>query len=230
MSSTEKSGLLLVLAGFAAFAAWLIAFNPEHMNFVCQEDGFVEYSQAFLYLFAAALFVAVSVRKGHGNVWTWGYAALFFLVAGEEVAWGQRIFHVATPTAIAVINVQKDTTLHNINGIHQHHHLYGMLVCLGICIVIPLTDKLVPALRRLYARLRMPIYPLWTWTVPVIGFAFMVVPRLFLNGDFKYDEMAELYLGFAFFGFGVDVYVKVRSSNEARSAEPVEGDQVRLAA
>src|SRR5205823_321953 len=99
VSSKERNLLLLVLAGFAAFGAWLISFNPEHMNFMCQEDGFVEYSQAFLYLFAAGIFAYVASHKGYRNLWYWGYAALFFLVCGEEVAWAQRIFDVTTPTA-----------------------------------------------------------------------------------------------------------------------------------
>lgn len=232
MTVREKNLLLFVLAGFAAFGAWLISFNPEHMNFMCQEDGFVEYSQAFLYLFAGAGFAYVAAHKPFRNVWYWGYAALFLVVAGEETAWAQRIFSVATPTAIAIINVQKDLTLHNIAGIHEHHHLYGLLVCTVICLVIPLTDRFVAPLRRLYARLRMPIYPLWTWTVPCIGFAFMIVPRLFHTIDFKYDEMAELYLGFAFFGFATDVYVRARGTIEgtATADVPRAREPVRLAA
>ena len=76
-----------------------------------------------------------------------------------------------------------------------------------ICFVIPLTQRFVPSLRRLYERLRMPVYPLWTWSLPFIGFAFMVVPRLFGNNrDFKFDEMGELYLAMAFFGFALSAY------------------------
>ena len=139
---------------------------------------------------------------------------------------------MTTPTAIAIINLQKETTLHNIDGIHQHHHLYGILVCSVICFVIPLTQRFVPSLRRLYERLRMPVYPLWTWSVPFVGFAFMVVPRLFHVIDFKYDEMAELYLGFAFFGFAVDIYMAARDriAGKQPAALPEQREPMRLAA
>src|SRR6476619_6585190 len=87
MTRTEKRSLMLILAGFAAFGAWLGVSNRTHMNFVCQEDGFVEYSQAFLYVFAGAVFAWVAAHKGFRTIWHWGYAALFLLIGGEEVAW-----------------------------------------------------------------------------------------------------------------------------------------------
>jgi len=207
MNGKERRLMIAVLAGFAAFGAWLNWFNPSHMSFVCQEDGFVEYSEAFLYFFAAGLFAWVGAQKGFRNLWHWGYAALFLLVAGEEVSWGQRIFDIKSPESFEMANVQHETNLHNLAGIHEHHHLYGILVCATICFAIPLAVRLVPALRRLCQRLRMPVYPLWTWSLPFIGFAFMVIPRLFGNNrDFKLDEMGELYLAMAFFGFALDAY------------------------
>jgi hypothetical protein len=182
------------------------------MNVVCQEDGFVEYWQFFLYLFASAIFAYVGVHRGYRNVWYWGYAALFLFVAGEEVSWGQRIFDVATPTAIAQINMQKEITLHNLDGIHQHSRLLGALPCLVICFVIPLTAKLRPAMRDLYRRLNMPIYPLSaTWIFPTVGFAFLTVHRLMRYLDFRQDEMAELYLGLGFLAFAIKVYMEARA-------------------
>jgi hypothetical protein len=226
----EQRILIAVLAAFAAFGAFLNWFNPAHMSFVCQEDGFVEYSEAFLYLFAAAIFAYVGSHKGFRNVWYWGYAALFMLVCGEEVSWGQRIFDIKTPDSFAAANVQGETNLHNMAGIHQHHHLYGIIVCATICYVIPLAARTVPALGRLAARLKMPLYPLWTWAVPFIAFAFMVVPRAFGNNrDFKFDEMGELYLAMAFFGFALSVYQDARTQIGSDQAPPAP-EEIRLAA
>jgi hypothetical protein len=210
MNGRERRVVVLVMAVSAAFGAWLIWFNPEHMNFVCQEDGFVEYSEAFLYLWAAGVFAYIGARKGFRNIWYWGYAALFLLVCGEEVSWGQRIFSIATPTPLAAINVQGEISLHNLDGVHQHHHLYGMLVCATICFVIPLTNRFMPAMRRLYARFNMPVYPLWTWSLAFIGFAFFIVPRVIYAQNFKYDEMGEFYMAMAFFGFALSAYTDAR--------------------
>jgi hypothetical protein len=206
MTSKERSIVVCVLAAFATFAAWLDVANPKHMEFVCQEDGFVEYSQAFLYLFAAAFFAYVGSRKGHRNVFFWGYALLFFAVFGEEVSWGQRIFDIATPTSMDAINLQHETTLHNINGVHQHVRMIGFFICIAICYAIPLTERLVPALRDLYRRFDMPIFPLWLSPLPAIAFAFMLVPRLRGRIDFNLDEMGELYLALGFFGFALCAY------------------------
>lgn len=108
------------------------------------------------------------------------------------------------------INVQHELTIHNINGLHQHHHLYGLMVCAVICFVIPLTDRYLPALRGCYRRIDMPIFPRWTWPLPALGFAFMIGPRLFGQNLFVFDEMGELYLAMAFFGFGISTYAGAR--------------------
>ncbi|TMB93441.1 MAG: hypothetical protein E6J42_12890 [Chloroflexi bacterium] len=199
MTSRERKILMGILAGFAAFGTRLYFYNRDHMDFFCQEDGFVEYSEAFLYLFAAMFFAYVGAHKGFRNVWYWGYALLFFGVCGEEVSWGQRIFDVATPAGLEAVNLQHETNIHNINGLHQHHHLYGLLVCGVICFAIPLTDRYVPALRNLYRRFNMPVFPFWTSLMPVLGSAFMIVPRLFGKVIFK-----------AFFGFGFSAYREAR--------------------
>lgn len=97
MTNRERSTLMVALVAFAAFGTWLFFYNRPHMDFFWQEDGFVEYSEAFLYLFAAAFFAYCGAHRRFRNLWYWGYALLFFGVCGEEVSWGQRIFSFATP-------------------------------------------------------------------------------------------------------------------------------------
>jgi len=43
-----------------------------------------------------------------------GFALLFFVGAGEEISWGQRIFNIQTPKALENANVQKELTIHNL--------------------------------------------------------------------------------------------------------------------
>jgi hypothetical protein len=208
MTDRERRIVIGVLAGFAAFAAWLRFYNPAHMAFFCQEDGFVEYSEAFLYLGAAAIFAFIGTCKGFRNLWYWGYAFLFLALFGEEVSWGQRIFNVLTPAELDAINVQHETNLHNIEGLHRHVRMIGFFIGLTICYAIPLTDRYLAGLRRLYRLLNMPIFPLWTAALPTIGFAFMIVPRLFGTIDFDLDEMGEMYLALGFFGFALSAYLR----------------------
>jgi hypothetical protein len=203
MTGKECRIVIVVLGGFAAFVVGLRFYNPAHMAFFCQEDGFVEYSQAFLYLGAAAIFAYIGTHKGFRNIWYWGYALLFFALCGEEVSWGQRIFNLLTPAQLDATNVQHEINLHNIDGLHRRVRMIGFFICLIICYAIPLTDHYVAALRRLYRRLEMPIFPLWTAGLPTIGLAFMIVPRLFGSIDFDLDEMGELYLALGFFRFAL---------------------------
>jgi hypothetical protein len=219
MTNRERKILMGVLIGFAAFGTWLFFYNRPHMDFFCQEDGFVEYSEAFLYLFAGFFFVYMGAHKQFRNVWYWGYALMFLGVCGEEVSWGERIYNISVPAGLAAVNVQGEMNLHNLDGVHQHHHLYGLLVCAVICYAIPLTDQFVPVLRNLYRRLNMPVFPLWTAPLPILGFAFMVVPRLYGYKLFQFDEMGELYMAMSFFGFALATYAKARPVLEAARAE-----------
>ncbi len=41
-------------------------------------------------------------------------AIILFLMAGEELSWGQRIFNWKTPDLIATYNIQKETNFHNL--------------------------------------------------------------------------------------------------------------------
>ena len=218
MTNRERKILMGILIGFAAFGTWLFFYNRPHMDFFCQEDGFVEYSEAFLYLFAGGFFAYMGAHKGFRNLWYWGYALLFFGVCGEEVSWGQRIYNIATPGSLAASNLQGEINLHNIDGLHQHHHLYGLLVCGVIWFVIPMTDRFLPFFRDLYRRFNMPIFPLWTAPLPILGSIFMIVPRMLGKNIFNFDEMGELYMAMAFFGFALSAYAKARPVLEGEAA------------
>ncbi len=43
-----------------------------------------------------------------------GLAVLFFFGAGEEISWGQRIFHLPTPEPLAQTNLQEELNIHNL--------------------------------------------------------------------------------------------------------------------
>jgi hypothetical protein len=227
MTNKERKILIGVLIGFAGFGTWLFFYNPPHMDFFCQEDGFVEYSQAFLYLFAGAFFAYLGAHKPFRNVWYWGYALMLLAACGEEVSWGQRIYDIATPEQLAVSNLQGEINLHNINGVHQHHHLYALMVCAIIFFAIPLADRFSPALRNLIRRINMPVFPLWTAPLAIVGFAFMIVPRVVGRNVHDFDEMGELYTAMGFFGFALSAYAKARPVLESATAEDVPPAAVR---
>jgi hypothetical protein len=228
MTNRERRILLAVLIGFAAFGTWLFFYNPPHMDFFCQEDGFVEYSQAFLYLFAGAFFAYLGAHKQFRNVWYWGYALMLLAACGEEVSWGQRIYNIATPEQLAASNLQGEINLHNIDGVHQHHHLYALMICALIFYVIPLADRFVPVVRNLHRQINMPVFPLWTLPLAIVAFAFQIVPRMVDKNIHNFDEMGELYVALSFFGFALSAYAKARPVLESATAEEVTPAAVRV--
>jgi hypothetical protein len=113
---------------------------PDLFVWITAEDSVIEWSQ-FLLVFAASLIFA---RSGWLLLQTRqlriGFLFLFmalgaFFVAGEEIAWGQRIFGWGTPEALSEVNAQQETTLHNIYSAHSFFvyavlaaGLYGALI------------------------------------------------------------------------------------------------------
>jgi len=90
-------------------------WHPTY-SIIIREDGPIEYSTVIVYL--AAFIVSVNILKFFKNdkkffvlflVFSIGF---FFLIAMEEISWGQRIFDFNTPDWFPE-NRQQETNLHN---------------------------------------------------------------------------------------------------------------------
>lgn len=87
-----------------------------------QEDRLVEYTQVIALLLGAVFAINLArqlfqkAMKLHAVIFVL-VAIVLFLVAGDEVSWGQRIFHIATPENIAVNNAQEEITFHNLYSV-----------------------------------------------------------------------------------------------------------------
>jgi hypothetical protein len=68
--------------------------------------------------------LAYRARQEAESTFVFSFYVIFsisLLVVGmEEVAWGQLIFGYETPNVFEEINVQKEMTVHNIEGLHGH--------------------------------------------------------------------------------------------------------------
>ena len=111
--------LVSVLA-FSLAAHWgLTAY--EHLDWLEGEDGVSEWWSVATYLAAAGM-AAATARLLHGLGHRYLFwiqlllAAVFLLGAMEEVSWGQRLFGWGTPAILSEVNVQGETTLHNLGS------------------------------------------------------------------------------------------------------------------
>ncbi len=207
-----RCAIYFLLIVFACYALLLHRFGQSVLDELCQEDGIIEWLTTIFYFLASFIFLYACKKQGFKNIWYWGFSLLFFAIAGEEINWGQRIFGFATPELLSSLNVQQESNLHNIKGIHGNIRGLGLIFILAICYIIPLTNKLVKWLHGLYKKTGMPIFPLWVIGVPTIGILFMAIPRLvFHEVIFNLDEVGEVSLSIAFLLFSLSEYKNTRN-------------------
>jgi hypothetical protein len=166
---------------------------------------------------AAVGFFAAAVPRGERKLWVLPPAAACFLVAGEEVSWGQRLLGMGTPEALAEVNVQGETNLHNIEGVHGIVRAVGVVVLLTLFALLPLAARQIRAVRELTDRIRFPLPPLLAGILVLTGIAFMAAPRI-LAGEviFALDEVGELYVAAAWVVFAASTWARAGTVPAAR--------------
>ena len=159
-------GLYLVIV--AAFPASLL-FERSTAQSLFREDGVVESLGALAFLIASIAFVVARFRlpaPAEARSWLVRYqvfhlvlATLMFLAFAKEISWGQRIFGWQSPDALAEINTQGETNIHNLKWFQTNdestfwerftnfNRLFAIF-CLGFGIVLPLCARFPPASRR----------------------------------------------------------------------------------
>lgn len=104
---------------------------------MAMEDGPVEYLTALVYLVASAVMVRIifSLRRLNQPkgliIIASLFAAVYFFIGMEEISWGQRIFGVQTPEAIAQYNQQGEITIHNLLSRYPLHMAYILVSLYG---------------------------------------------------------------------------------------------------
>jgi hypothetical protein len=117
---TTKFYLTWLAAILAAGPVAVAVISPSLYRSLIEEDGWVEYGSAIFWVLAAiavALTCHFTSRKRGESIRMLPALLLiifFIACAGEEINWGQRIFHWRTPALLDRINVQHETSIHNI--------------------------------------------------------------------------------------------------------------------
>lgn len=175
--------LAIILAAYVVMVRF-----PVSYILVVGEDRLGEFGTAAAFGLAALVFLVAALRTdGFVRVSGLLLAAACFLIGGEEISWGQRIFNVGTPEFLAGINHQNEITLHNIGSAQfaPFHAVAGTgMLALALVTAFP------GLLGRLAGLVPIPSRPLWA--VFAIA-AVMLLVRPFAKGD----ELAELILSLA---------------------------------
>ena len=191
----------------AMAAALLVIFQLDttfYLAWILPEGyGFLEFTQ-FVVAGAAALLAFWLLFNGYVRsrplilafLALSGLACLY--IAGEEMSWGQHLFHWTTPAYWAELNRQQETNLHNMYDIFDKTP--RNLLTLGIVIgglIVPLICALRPQLRAMRWSLFLPPAALVPTALMAVGF--LLIGDLQKLGIGKAlmqrpSEVMELYL------------------------------------
>lgn len=129
--------LLLVLAGLVKAAFFpslffgLYGHENRHPGAIGEWLQFLAYFGAFV-LAISGFVSAAGIRSfALSRRLLLGFAVVAFLVAMEEISWGQRVFAWSTPESLQALNIQAETNLHNLRYLQGLTHLSYALI--GLC-------------------------------------------------------------------------------------------------
>lgn len=193
---------------------------PEfHERHVQGEDRAVEWLTFIGFLGAAAVsWTALRFRAAMGRK-TLAYFALlglfFFVCAGEEISWGQRIFGFGTPDAMSEVNEQDEFNLHNLKfqNFHPKDIVSWFMKIYGIILPLVFIRRYLRGEDEIFKYIPSPaITPLFVipemmsvfenQLVVLVSNHFGPFPRLPPHCStvavlikFQFDEIVEMYWG-----------------------------------
>ncbi len=107
------------------------------------EDGPIEWATAAALLLGAGISAWTALRPPAGAAplhrVTWlGLTLLCFFAAGEEISWGQRLFHLASPEFFLQHNAQHETNLHNlvVGGVKVNKLVFSQLMTVAAALFL----------------------------------------------------------------------------------------------
>ena len=136
---------------FALLVLYWAMWRWEETAWFAKEDGIVEYGTAAALAggaVASALAGRLLRRMGHRNLGAFHYAVAVAFTVGalEEISWGQRIFGWDTPGALSDVNLQGETTLHNISWLETA--VYTIVAWISIAAICGAAIRVVLHLGR----------------------------------------------------------------------------------
>ena len=155
----RTAGVLANLSVLLAFvvAALLNAYNEPLYYLAVQEDEFLEWATFWGFVVAAGIYFASAwhqFKLSRQLPWfVFGLALFCFLVAMEEISWGQRLLGYRAPDFFLEQNYQQELNLHNVVDTSLRK-LVMKIILLGYGVILSAAN-LWPPVTRIFARLRI---------------------------------------------------------------------------
>jgi len=158
----HRPALYVILGLYIVLSYHSLAIEGNQIdNFFFTEDHYFENVGAISLFITAGLFFYGFLRtrqqplrdKTHWikQLAFLGFAVIAFFGGGEEISWGQRIFHIQEPAALGQINAQGELTVHNIevNGHQLNFETPFDLMWFTVVVLIPLAVIAFPFAKKL---------------------------------------------------------------------------------
>ncbi|MEI4194563.1 hypothetical protein [Roseovarius sp. E0-M6] len=168
MTQTMERAAMALIALTLIATVWVYVRDKVYFYEVfAAEDGLVEYGTA-LFLLVASVILAVHAWGMRGRARTIAigltllYSLIFFMAAGEEISWGQRIFGWASGEFFMENNKQYETNFHNlvVGDLHLAKTLFGSVLTVVILLYLVVLPLLYPRggwVMRWADRLAVPV-------------------------------------------------------------------------
>jgi len=220
----KEIGFLLLIAFIVVGVAimYYAVFDVPYYEYIMQEDFWIEYGSALFWLLAAVIVLLQTLillfrKPSKSQLVINVLLILFFIVcAGEEISWGQRIFKFQTPEFLKMINVQNETTLHNIGSISVFSNAF-FLGSLIFFLYIPFLVKRNTTVKNVLHYLHFPIpsrFTTYVFIAALVVWVFLGVrfgtlgfhPFSFYAENYYSqmdDEFFEFFAAYSFFSFSL---------------------------
>ena len=196
------------LSYVASLAIILVNIFFHDNKFLHAEDGVMENLTTGLVLVTSVVCLILAIRQEGGirRLFWLGLMVLLFLFGMEEISWGQRIVGWETPEALAEINIQGESNLHNIfNGVFKLGYIIFSIV---ICVVVFYRKWLIKFLAKLPLLNQLKVF------VPssefyYCGFFFMFLAIYTISFFDGGGETMEVVFSVFIFTYTYDMFRKV---------------------
>ncbi len=174
----SKPALYVLTVAYIVAGSLTLIVNDSWADRLFAEDRYFENMGAFGFFVTSFIFFYGFIKlwklrstDAFGRIRLFillGLALFFFFGGGEEISWGQRIFNVQTPEALAEINAQEELNVHNINLFEftiRFETLFD-LFWMSLTVALPLAVMYIKPLREFVGRF---------FSVPRLGIGLLFV-------------------------------------------------------
>ena len=268
MSSIERDGYrtftvgvpghLNILGFCTAITTYLLLFSPctllffpiDTVAWLGEEEGPIENAGALSFLLGGAIFLVTAYQSSGRDIQCganriesplaqYALGALLLVCFGEEISWGQGLFHYPVPAWLKAINLQGEWNLHNlawfyaqtVEGVEKSFwaRLIDMqrllaIFQLTVCTLVPALTAYSSTFRTWMARVGVPIIP-W-WIAGLMPVHFLVSQAVYaIIGDQQVlgntlDETKETLRAFIFLVVAIWVYTQTTAPRVSSDKRP----------